>query len=105
MTSSLSHEHVIDVIGNKVSYLTKQVLNMNREYLKSLIDSVADQTDATKSSITAKYQLAKSLAPELKGRDLAWQSTKRLGKWAKENPGEVILGGVAALLFDPEDLS
>jgi len=77
---------------------------MNREAIKSLVDSVADHTDAAKAQVSSKYQLAKSLAPELKARDLAWQSTKRLGKWAKENPGEVILGTVAALLFDPEDI-
>lgn len=77
---------------------------MNRDDLKSLIDNVADGKDNAKAALTAKYQLAKSLAPELKGRDLAWQSTKRIGQWAKENPGEVILGTVAALLFDPEDI-
>lgn len=76
---------------------------MNRDTLKDQIDALADSITAVKDKAPAIQ--AKALASSLSGKDLTIASLKRIGKYAVNNPGEVLLGGVAIAMFDIEDIS
>lgn len=87
---------------------------MNRDTIKTQIDALADSIQAVKDkgpsiqeSLTnhASRAQAKAIASSLSGKDLTIASLKRLGKYAVNNPGEVLLGGVAIAMFDIEDIS
>lgn len=86
---------------------------MNRDTIKTQIDALADTINSVKEAgptieetLTkhAERAKAKALASSLSGKDLAVASFKKLGKYAVNNPGEVLLGTVAVILFDVEDL-
>ena len=87
---------------------------MNRETIKAQIDALADAIETVKDagptieetiSKHADRAKAKALASSLTGKDLALASLKRIGKYAVNNPGEVLLGSVAVALFDVEDFT
>jgi hypothetical protein len=87
---------------------------MNRDTIKTQIDALADSIQAVKDkgpaiqeslSKHAERAQAKALAGSLTGKDLTFASLKRIGKYAVNNPGEVLLGGVAIAMFDIEDIS
>jgi hypothetical protein len=87
---------------------------MNRDTLKTQIDALADSIQAVKDkgpsiqeTLTkhASRAQAKALSGSLTGKDLTFASLKRLGKYAVNNPGEILLGGVAIAMFDIEDIS
>lgn len=86
---------------------------MNRDTIKTQIDALADTIQSVKEAGPtieetftkhAERAKAKALASSLSGKDLAVASFKKLGKYAVNNPGEVLLGTVAVILFDVEDL-
>ena len=87
---------------------------MNRDTIKDQIDALADSIQAVKATGPSIQESiakgkdrvqAKALASSLTGKDLTIASLKRIGKYAVNNPGEVLLGGVAIAMFDIEDIS
>ena len=87
---------------------------MNRDTLKTQIDALADSIQTVKDkgpsiqeTLTkhASRAQAKALSGSLTGKDLTIASFKKLAKYAVNNPGEILLGGVAIAMFDIEDIS